>query len=145
MNKRGRRPRPVDNECEHSANLRQDKPDRPFEELLRRVLRFRDERDWARFHHPKDLAISICLEAAELLEHFQWKDPGEVRRALADAAEREAVGEEMADILILLLSASDAAGVDHHAATLGKLAKNALKYPVEKARGTARKYDRLDD
>jgi len=130
----------VDNECEHSGSSGTGKT---FEELLRRVLHFRDERDWARFHHPKDLAISICLEAAEFLEHFQWKDPEEVRRALADPAERHAAGEEMADILILLLSASDAVGVDLYEATLEKLVRNAAKYPISKAKGNARKYDRL--
>jgi NTP pyrophosphatase (non-canonical NTP hydrolase) len=130
----------VDNDCEHSVNPGEH---RPFEELLRRVLRFRDERDWRQYHHPKDLAISICLEAAELLEHFQWKDREEVRRMLADPEARHAAGEEMADILILLLSASDAVGVDLYAAVLAKLEKNAAKYPVEKAKGNARKYDRL--
>ncbi len=131
----------MDNDREQSIESGED---RPFEVLLRRVLRFRDERDWKPYHHPKDLAISVCLEAAELLEHFQWKDPGEVRALLADPAAREAVGEEMADILILLLSMTDAVGIDLYDAVLRKLEKNARKYPVEKAKGNARKYDRLD-
>ena len=116
---------------------------RNFDELLDRVIRFRDDRDWLQFHHPKDLAISIALEAAELLEHFQWKDREEVARDLSDPERKTAVGEEMADVLILLLSASDAVGVDLYDATIKKIEKNAQKYPVEKAKGNARKYDQL--
>ena len=117
---------------------------RNFDELLDRVIRFRDDRDWKQFHHPKDLAISIALEAAELLEHFQWKDREEVARDLEDPERKQALGEEMADVLILLLSASDAVGVDLYEATLAKIEKNAAKYPVEKAKGNALKYDRLE-
>jgi NTP pyrophosphatase (non-canonical NTP hydrolase) len=116
---------------------------RSFDQLLDRVIRFRDDRDWKQFHHPKDLAISIALEAAELLEHFQWKGKDEVARDLEDPDRKEALGDEMADVLILLLSASDAVGIDLFDATVRKIEKNAEKYPVEKARGNARKYDRL--
>ena len=116
---------------------------RPFDELVRRVARFRDERDWAQFHNPKDLAVSIAIEAAELLELFQWQSPEEVRDALEEPGARDRVAEEMADVLILLLSASEAVGVDLYEATLEKIDENAAKYPVEKARGNARKYDRL--
>jgi NTP pyrophosphatase (non-canonical NTP hydrolase) len=116
---------------------------RPFDELVARVVEFRDERDWAQFHHPKDLAVSIAIEAAEFLELFQWKDPGEVREQLRDPEGRRRAAEEMADVLILLLSAADAIGVDLYEATLEKIAVNARKYPVEKAKGNARKYDEL--
>ena len=116
---------------------------RPYEELLRRVLAFRDARDWRKFHSPKDLAISISLEAAELLEHFQWKSPEEVAAHLAAPRTREEVADEMADVQSLLLALSDAAGVDLYAATLRKLRKAARKYPVSRARGTARKYTEL--
>jgi NTP pyrophosphatase (non-canonical NTP hydrolase) len=116
---------------------------RSFDQLLDRVIRFRDDRDWKQFHHPKDLAISIALEAAELLEHFQWKGKDEVARDLEDPDRKEALGDEMADVLILLLSASDAVGIDLFDATVRKIEKNAEKYPVEKARGNALKYDRL--
>jgi dCTP diphosphatase len=118
---------------------------RNFDELRDRVIRFRDERDWKQFHHPKDLAISITLEAAELLEHFQWRSREEVATDMRDPARRSALADEMADVLILLLSAADAVGVDLYEAALEKIEKNARKYPVEKARGNARKYDRLDD
>ena len=114
-----------------------------MEDLIRAILRFRDERDWRQFHNPKDLAISIVLEAAELLEIFQWKRPEEVDAFLGDAANRRQVGEEMADVLILLISLADAMGIDLVEAARGKLAENARKYPVERARGSARKYDQL--
>jgi NTP pyrophosphatase (non-canonical NTP hydrolase) len=116
---------------------------RPFDDLTERVVRFRDERDWARFHNPKDLALSIAIEAAELMELFQWRDEGEIREKLASEAGRQRVGEEMADVLILLLSAADAMGIDLYRATLEKIETNAAKYPVEKARGNAKKYNEL--
>lgn len=118
---------------------RQDRLDR----LIEAVRAFRDERDWRQFHTPKDLALSISIEAAELLEHFQWRSDAETAKRLADPAEREAVGREMADILLLLLSAADVVGVDLHAAAVAKLRENAAKYPVDKAKGRADKYDRL--
>ena len=114
-----------------------------MEDLVRAVLRFRDEREWGQFHNPKDLAISIVLEAAELLEHFQWKRPEEVESLLAEVGSRQQVGEEMADVLILLISLADAVGIDLLEAARAKLAENARKYPVERARGSARKYDQL--
>lgn len=117
--------------------------DRSFDALAAAVRRFRDERDWAQFHTPKDCAVSIAIEAAELLEHFQWKTDAQVRRHLADPAHRADVGREMADVLLLLCSAADAAGIDLCAAAHAKLAENAAKYPVAKARGRADKYDRL--
>lgn len=116
---------------------------RPYDELRRRVLAFRDARDWKRFHNPKDLAISISLEAAELLEHFQWKSPEEVAAHLAGRRGHGEVSDEMADVQCLLLALADAAGIDLYEATLRKLRKAARKYPVRKARGTAAKYTDL--
>jgi dCTP diphosphatase len=117
--------------------------ERRYEELEEAVRRFRDARDWRRFHNPKDLAISICLEAAELLEHFQWRTPEQVADHLADRKRKVEVADEMADVQCLLLSLADAAGIDLHAATLAKLKKAARKYPVRRARGTAAKYTEL--
>jgi NTP pyrophosphatase (non-canonical NTP hydrolase) len=114
-----------------------------MDDLIRDVLAFRDERDWKQFHNPKDLAISISLEAAELLEHFQWQTAAEVEASLRDEAKRRRVGEEMADVLILLISLADAAGLDLVAAARMKLRENARKYPVEQAKGHARKYNEL--
>jgi dCTP diphosphatase len=118
-------------------------PARDFAVLEERVRRFRDERDWRRFHTPKDLALSVALEAAELLEHFQWRTDAETSAELASAEKRREVGREMADVLILLVSAADVIGVDLYEATLRKIEENARKYPVDRARGRADKYDRL--
>ncbi len=115
-----------------------------MDELIRAVLQFRDEREWRQFHNPKDLAVSIVLEAAELLERFQWKTPAEVATALEDEANRRRVGEEMADVLILLISLADAVGLDLVKIARAKLQENARKYPVALARGNARKYHELE-
>jgi len=142
-----RAPGNVRGEASSRATLAPMKPetrgDFPMDDLVKAVLAFRDERDWKQFHNPKDLAISITLEAAELLEHFQWKRPDEVEAFLAREEDRGRLGEEMADVLILLISLADAAGLDLLEAARRKLRQNATKYPVERARGTAKKYDEL--
>jgi dCTP diphosphatase len=114
-----------------------------MDDLVKAVLAFRDQRDWRQFHNPKDLAISITLEAAELLEHFQWKTAGEVTAFVASEENRKRVGEEMADVLILLISLADAVGLDLMESARAKLRENARKYPVDRARGNAKKYDEL--
>jgi NTP pyrophosphatase (non-canonical NTP hydrolase) len=114
-----------------------------MKDLVRSVVAFRDRRDWRQFHHPKDLAISIALEAAELLEHFQWKTPDEAARYLRLRRNRDRVAAEMADVLILLISLADVLGEDLVAAARRKLRINDRKYPVARARGTARKYSAL--
>ena len=114
-----------------------------MDDLVKAVLAFRDERDWRQFHNPKDLAISITLEAAELLEHFQWKSPGEAESFLAIEENRRRLGEEMADVLILLISLADVVGLDLLESARAKLRDNAVKYPVERARGSAKKYHEL--
>ena len=114
-----------------------------MDDLVKAVLAFRDERDWRQFHNPKDLAISICLEAAELLEPFQWKRSDEIADFLAEGANRRRVADEMADVLILLVSMADMLGIDLVEAAHAKLAENARKYPVAQARGNAKKYDEL--
>ena len=107
--------------------------------LLQKILRFRDERDWAQFHQPKDLALAAGIEAAELGELFLWKTPDEVQACLKDPAFREQLGDEIADVLVYLLLLAHEAGVDPAEAADRKLAKNAAKYPVEHARGRALK------
>ena len=114
-----------------------------MDDLMKAVLAFRDERDWRQFHNPKDLAISVSLEAAELLESFQWKTPAEAAVFLDSAENRRRVADEMADVLILLISMADVIGVDLVEAARKKLVENARKYPVERAKGNARKYDAL--
>ena len=101
------------------------------------VGRFADERDWGQFHTPKNLAAALIVEAAELLEHFQWLTP-EQSRALAPEA-REGVSREMADVLIYLLRLAQVQGIDLLAAAEAKLADNARRYPVETARGSSAK------
>ena len=113
----------------------------PLADLTARVLRHRDERNWAQFHTPKELAISLVVEATELLSLMQWKSPDEVREAVA--AKHEKFRDELADVLhSVLLLASDLK-IDLGTALEQKLSKDALKYPVEKARGQNKKYDEL--
>jgi NTP pyrophosphatase (non-canonical NTP hydrolase) len=114
-----------------------------LEAFSKSVVAFRDRREWRQFHQPKDLAISIALEAAELLEHFQWKTADEAARYLRVRRNRDRVAAEMADILILLISLADVLGEDLMAAARRKLKSNDRKYPVARARGTARKYHAL--
>ncbi len=108
--------------------------------LQQRILRFRDERDWAQFHLPKDLAMAVSIEAAELAELFLWKTQEQAGEQLDGDQGREQVGDEMADVLLYLLLLADAAGVELGAAVDAKMAKNANRYPVEVARGSAAKY-----
>ncbi len=110
-------------------------------ELKEKIRKFRDDRDWAQFHNPKDMAISISIEAAELLQHFQWKDKLEVDKKVKE--DKTKIEEEMADIYIYLLEMSDNLGIDLVDAAKKKIAKNEVKYPVEKAKGNAKKYNHL--
>lgn len=114
-----------------------------LKELQKKVIEFRDKRNWAQYHNPKDLAISLSLEASELLEIFQWKDKAEVEEIRKDAAGREKVKEELGDILIYALNMCDAFGFDPTDVILSKLKINEEKYPVEKAKGSAKKHTRL--
>jgi dCTP diphosphatase len=110
-----------------------------FKERLRD---FMNERDWKQFHNPKDLAIALSLEASELLEHFLWKNGEEVSSHVASHGED--IRDEAADIGIYLMELCDVLGVDLVEAMSAKLDKAGLKYPVEKAKGTSRKYTELD-
>ena len=102
---------------------------------------FARERDWEQFHSPKNLACALSVEAAELLEHFQWLSE-EQSRAL-DADKRAAVAAEAADVLLYLLQLCDKLGIDLVRAARQKLARNAEKYPVERSRGSSRKYTEI--
>ena len=114
-------------------------------EVVAAVARFRDDRDWAQFHKPKDLAAAIAIEAGELQERFLWKTDAEVDGDLADAAKKAGVAEEIADVVMFAMLLSDRLGIDLADAIAAKLAANAKKYPVKLARGTARKYTDLRD
>jgi NTP pyrophosphatase (non-canonical NTP hydrolase) len=111
-----------------------------FEDVRRDLRAFVDERAWDAFHHPKDLAMSVAIEAGELLEVFQWRD-----LAAADLApqDRARIAEEVADVVLYAMLLADKAGVDLPSALAEKLARNRQKYPPERARGRAEKYDRL--
>ncbi|MBK8583430.1 MAG: nucleotide pyrophosphohydrolase [Flavobacteriales bacterium] len=111
------------------------------DQLLQDLLAFRKERDWEQFHNLRTLSTSIALEAAELMEHTQWATDAELPAIAAER--REAIVEEIADIAILLSYLTHDLDVDLEAAVHGKLLKNAQKYPVEKAKGVATKYDML--
>ncbi|NQX62897.1 nucleotide pyrophosphohydrolase [Paenibacillus qinlingensis] len=103
--------------------------------IIKNIIEFRDERDWKQFHNAKDLAISLTLEASELLENFQWKESGE-----AVDRNKEQIQDELADVLIYALMIAHDLEIDVKQAILHKLKKNAEKYPIEKFKGTSKKY-----
>ena len=110
------------------------------DETIQRVLQFRDDRDWLQFHTPKDLAISLSLEAAELLEIFQWSGTDVGCRDKLDK-----VREELADVLSYCILMADVCGLDLDEIMNAKIDRNAAKYPVEMARGSAAKYTELKE
>lgn len=114
-----------------------------FEALTAAVREFRDARDWRQFHTLKNLIVSLNLEAGELLELTQWKSDAEIEALPAEPDAAEALRDECADILLYLLLVADAAKFDLAAAAQAKLAKNASRYPVDKARGSRAKYSEL--
>jgi len=117
------------------------KADDILETLSAELLAFARERDWEQFHTPKNLAMSLAIEAAELMEHFQWLD-GAQSQALP-AAKHEAAALEMADVLIYLLRLAQVLGIDLAAAVRRKMAINEERYPIAASRGKALKYDEL--
>lgn len=104
-----------------------------MDEILDEIIEFQKEREWKRFHTPENLAKSISIEAAELLEHFQWQKEYDINE----------VSEELADVLIYCLYMADALGLDVKEIIRDKMGKNAVKYPVDKAKGNAKKYTEL--
>ena len=116
-------------------------PDDSLRKLLKIAIKFRDEREWKQFHTFKDLAVTLALEAAEVLEHAQWKSEKEVVAYLKQR--REHVADELADVLHVLLLLAEHAKVDLAKAFEHKMKKNRTKYPVHKARGSAKKYTEL--
>jgi dCTP diphosphatase len=104
-------------------------------ELRRAVAEFVDARDWRQFHNPKNLAMSIAIEAAELMEHFQWLDLPESGRIDESSDAKREIREELADVLCYVLSLANALEIDVSSALRDKLVKNAAKYPAERFRG----------
>ncbi len=112
-----------------------------IKKLTKDLVKFRDARDWKQFHNPKDCAISLSLEAAEVLEHFQWKDTKEVEQYLK--TNKADIGEELADVLYWVLLISHDLKIDLARAFEKKMEKNSAKYPVAKAKGKHTKYTEL--
>ena len=112
-----------------------------IKELTKKIIAFRDARDWKQFHNAKDLAISLTLEASEVLEHFQWKSKEEIEKYIV--TNKDEIGEELADVLYCVLLMSHDLKLDILSAVEKKLKKNELKYPVEKSKGKTTKYNKL--
>ena len=108
------------------------------EETIKQILKFRDDRDWKQFHNPKDLAISISLEAAELLEVFQWSGTD-----VSNEGKQEKIKEELVDVLTYCVLMADACGLDIDEIVQEKIKVNNEKYPVSKAKGKKEKYNKL--
>lgn len=112
-------------------------------ELRERVMAFAREREWEQFHSPKNLSMALAAEAGELMEPFLWTDSAGSLAVVRAPAKRAAIEDEIADVVIYALEFANVCGIDLAAAIEAKLAKNAAKYPVEKARGNAKKYTEL--
>ena len=111
--------------------------------LTKRIIEFRDAREWKKFHRPKDVAIALVLEAAEVIEHFQWKSEAETKKYLR--TNKAHVAEELADVLYCVLLMSHDLGIDILDALDRKMDQNEKKYPVEKAKGNAKKYTEFQE
>ena len=111
------------------------------EDLTAEIRAFRDARDWMQFHAPKEMAVAIAAEAGELLQHFVWQSPEQSEQRARER--KQEIGDEMADVALLLFEMADNLGVDLAAAMRAKLARNEVRYPLEKARGSNRKYSEL--
>lgn len=109
-------------------------------EMRQWIRDFTDARDWARFHHPKDLGVALAIEVGEVLEHFRYRSNEEIAAALADPAVRREVGHEIADCMWMLLRLADVVGVDPAAALREKMDLADKKYPADLVRGRADKY-----
>lgn len=115
-----------------------------LKELKDKVQEFCEERDWSQYHNGKELSIGIATEASELLEHFRFKSEQEIEHIFEDEDKRAKVESEMADVFYFLLRLAQLYGVDLSEAMERKMMENQEKYPIEKARGSNKKYDELD-
>jgi len=111
-------------------------------EITARIQTFVDARDWRRFHNPKDLAVAVCAEAGELMQHFVWQQPEQVDARAT--AHRDEIASEIADVAILLFELADNLGFNLGEVMEQKIARNEIRYPVNKARGNNLKYDEFD-
>lgn len=111
-------------------------------ELTKRIIAFRDAREWKQFHNSKDVALSLVLEATEVMEHFQWKNKEEMEKYIV--TNKSDIGEELADVLYWVLLMSADLNIDILNSLEKKIRKNEEKYPIEKAKGNAKKYTELN-
>lgn len=118
-----------------------NKRSKNINELVSKIISFRDARDWKQFHNPKDVALSLVLEAGEVMEHFQWKNEEEMEKHAI--SHREEIGEELADVLYWILLLSFDLKINVLDALEKKIKKNEEKYPIEKTKGNAKKYTEL--
>lgn len=114
-----------------------------FAELKSRVLAFAKERDWEQFHAPKNLSMALAAEAGELMEHFLWATAEASRATASDPSKRQKIEEELADVVIYALEFANMTHIDVAAVIESKMAANAKKYPIEKAKGRSDKYTEL--
>jgi NTP pyrophosphatase (non-canonical NTP hydrolase) len=112
-----------------------------IDHLIKRIIEFRDARDWKKFHNPKDVALSLVLEAVEVMEHFQWKSKDEDEAYVK--THKEEIGEELADVLYWVLLMSHDMKIDILETLSRKIDINEIKYPVEKAKGRHTKHNKL--
>ena len=112
-----------------------------LKDLTKRIIAYRDARDWKQFHNPKDSAISLLLEASEVLEHFQWKNNDEISSHVEKSSHE--IGEELADILYWVLLMSHDLKIDISSALENKLEKNKVKYPINLSKGNSIKYNKF--
>jgi dCTP diphosphatase len=112
-----------------------------IDNITKRIIAFRNARDWKQFHNPKDVALSLVLEAGEVMEHFQWKNAKEMTKHIKD--HRAEIGDELADVLYWVLLMSHDLNIDVLAAIDRKMKINEQKYPVKKAKGSHKKYSEL--
>ena len=110
-------------------------------EITKRIVTFRNARDWKQFHNPKDLSLSLVLEAAEVMEHFQWKSKEEMEKHIIDA--KDEIGEELADVLYWILLMGHDLNIDVLTALNKKMKINEKKYPIKKVKGRHTKYNKL--
>jgi len=113
-----------------------------LEEITNKIIDFRDKRDWQQFHNPKDLALSLVLEASEVLEHFQWKNGSALDQYIN--SNKDQIGQELADVLYWVLLMSKDLDINIIQALEAKLKINEEKYPIEKSKGKADKYTKLN-
>lgn len=112
-----------------------------IKKLAKKIIAFRDARDWKQFHNPKDLALSLMLEAAEVGEHFQWKNEKETKEYIK--THKKEIADELADVLYWVLLMSNDMGIDIVKASENKLKETAKKYPISKSKGKHSKYNQL--